>query len=108
MTSFSLFIVEELLEAHTDYRDNQLNLYKIDRAKEISEAFQASLQAHRLKRLSLIDPQITRAQCLAADRVAREKITRIREHLNDTVAGSSEYGKNRRAVDDRPDGTAVG
>ena len=40
MTSFSLFIVEELLEAHTDYRDNQLNLYKIDRAKEISEAFQ--------------------------------------------------------------------
>lgn len=86
MTSFSLFIVEELLEAHTDYRDNQLNLYKIDRAKEISEAFQASLQAHRLKRLSLIDPQITRAQCLAADRVAREKITRIREHLNDTVA----------------------
>ena len=54
MTSFSLFIVEELLEAHTDYRDNQLNLYKIDRAKEISEAFQASLQAHRLKRLSLI------------------------------------------------------
>ena len=39
MTSFSLFIVEELLEAHTDYRDNQLNLYKIDRAKEISEAF---------------------------------------------------------------------
>ncbi|CUZ42302.1 Probable diguanylate cyclase AdrA [Serratia marcescens] len=86
MTSFSLFIVEELLEAHTDYRDNQLNLYKIDRAKEISEAFQASLQAHRLKRLSRIDPQITRAQCLAADRVAREKITRIREHLNDTVA----------------------
>ncbi|MHD0453014.1 GGDEF domain-containing protein [Serratia nevei] len=85
MTSFSLFIVEELLEAHTDYRDNQLNLYKIDRAKEISEAFQASLQAHRLKRLSLIDPQITRAQCLAADRVAREKITRIREHLNDPV-----------------------
>ncbi len=86
MTSFSLFIVEELLEAHTEYRDNQLNLYKIDRAKEISEAFQASLQAHRLKRLSLIDPQITRAQCLAADRVAREKIARIREHLNDTVA----------------------
>ncbi len=29
MTSFSLFIVEELLEAHTEYRDNQLNLYKI-------------------------------------------------------------------------------
>ena len=45
MTSFSLFIVEELLEAHTDYRDNQLNLYKIDRAKEISEAFQASLHS---------------------------------------------------------------
>lgn len=85
MTSFSLFIVDELLEAHTDYRDNQLNLYKIDRAKEISEAFQAALQAHRLKRLSLIDPQITRAQCLAADRAARE-ITRIREHLDDEVA----------------------
>lgn len=45
MTSFSLFIVDELLEAHTDYRDNQLNLYKIDRAKEISEAFQAALQS---------------------------------------------------------------
>ena len=31
MTSFSAS--SELLEAHTDYRDNQLNLYKIDRAE---------------------------------------------------------------------------
>lgn len=86
MISFSLFIVDELLEAHNDYRDNQFNLYKIERAKEISEAFQASLQAHRLKRLSLIDPQITRAHCLAADRAARENIAPIRQHLDSEVS----------------------
>ncbi len=61
MSSFALFISDELLEANTDYRDNQLNLYKITRAKEISEAFQATLLAHRLKRLSLINPEITPA-----------------------------------------------
>lgn len=108
MTSFSLFIVDELLEAHTDYRDNQLNLYKIDRAKEISEAFQAALLAHRLKRLSLIDPQITRAQCLAADRVAREESPGSANIWMMRSPDSSGLDKNRRAVDDRVDGAAAG
>ncbi|CAI2400037.1 Uncharacterised protein [Serratia ficaria] len=109
MSSFAIFIADELLEAHADYRENQLALYKINRAKEISEAFQASLQAHRLKRLSLINPQITRAQCQAADRLARDKIALIRPppgNLGFTAAGRA--AKNRRAVDDRPDGTAAG
>ncbi|CAI2531777.1 Probable diguanylate cyclase AdrA [Serratia ficaria] len=86
MSSFAIFIADELLEAHADYRENQLALYKINRAKEISEAFQASLQAHRLKRLSLINPQITRAQCQAADRLARDKIALIRPHLETWVS----------------------
>ncbi|CAI1788141.1 Diguanylate cyclase DosC [Serratia entomophila] len=86
MSSFAIFIADELFDAHADYRENRLTLYKINRAKEISEAFQASLQAHRLKRLSLINPQITRAQCQAADRLARDKIALIRPHLEGSTS----------------------
>ncbi|CAI1584429.1 diguanylate cyclase [Serratia proteamaculans] len=86
MSSFALFISDELVEANTDYRDNQLNLYKITRAKEISEAFQATLLAHRLKRLSLIDPKITPQQWQDADRLAREKIARFRPHIDSEVS----------------------
>ncbi|MGQ8773635.1 GGDEF domain-containing protein [Serratia sp. NA_112.1] len=86
MSSFALFISDELLEANTDYRDNQLNLYKITRAKEISEAFQATLLAHRLKRLSLIDPEITPQQWQDADRLARVKIARFRPHLDSAIS----------------------
>ncbi|MGO4744396.1 GGDEF domain-containing protein [Serratia quinivorans] len=86
MSSFALFISDELAEAETDYRDNQLNLYKITRAKEISAAFQATLLAHRLKRLSLIDPQITAQQWQDADRVARENIARFRPHIDSEIS----------------------
>ncbi|CAI0957027.1 GGDEF domain-containing protein [Serratia entomophila] len=86
MSSFAIFIADELFDAHADYRENRLTLYKINRAKEISEAFQASLQAHRLKRLSLINPQITRAQCQSADRLARDKIALIRPHLEGSTS----------------------
>ncbi|CAI0746903.1 GGDEF domain-containing protein [Serratia quinivorans] len=86
MSSFALFISDELLEANTDYRDNQLNLYKITRAKEISEAFQATLLAHRLKRLSLIDAEITPQQWQDADRLAREKIARFRPHIDSVIS----------------------
>ncbi|CAI0867007.1 GGDEF domain-containing protein [Serratia quinivorans] len=86
MSSFALFISDELLEANTDYRDNQLNLYKITRAKEISEAFQATLLAHRLKHLSLIDPEITPQQWQDADRLAREKIARFRPHIDSAIS----------------------
>jgi diguanylate cyclase (GGDEF)-like protein len=86
MSSFALFISDELAEANTDYRDNQLNLYKITRAKEISEAFQATLLAHRLKRLSLIDPEITPQQWQDADRLAREKIARFRPHIDSAIS----------------------
>ncbi|WP_426508726.1 GGDEF domain-containing protein [Serratia proteamaculans] len=86
MSSFALFISDELLEANTDYRDNQLNLYKITRAKEISEAFQATLLAHRLKRLSLIDAEITPQQWQDADRLAREKIARFRPHIDSAIS----------------------
>ncbi|CAI1561750.1 Stalked cell differentiation-controlling protein [Serratia quinivorans] len=86
MSSFALFISDELIDADTGYRDNQLNLYKITRAKEISEAFQATLLAHRLKRLSLINPHITAAQWQDADRVAQEKITRFRPHIDSEVS----------------------
>ncbi|CAI0787943.1 Stalked cell differentiation-controlling protein [Serratia liquefaciens] len=86
MSSFALFISDELSEADTEYRDNQLNLYKITRAKEISEAFQATLLAHRLKRLSLIDPRITPHQWQDADRVAREKIAHFRPHIDSEIS----------------------
>jgi diguanylate cyclase (GGDEF)-like protein len=86
MSSFALFISDELAEANTDYRDNQLNLYKITRAKEISEAFQATLLAHRFKRLSLIDPEITPQQWQDADRLAREKIARFRPHIDSAIS----------------------
>jgi len=86
MSSFALFISDELVEAETGYHDNQLNLYKITRTKEISEAFQATLLAHRLKRLSLINPHITPAQWMNADRVAREKIARFQPHLNSEIS----------------------
>ncbi len=86
MSSFALFISDELLEANTDYRDNQLNLYKITRAKEISEAFQATLLAHRLKRLSQIDSKITPQQWQDADRLAREKIARFRPHIESEIS----------------------
>ncbi|MCC5402494.1 hypothetical protein LMR20_13175, partial [Staphylococcus aureus] len=72
--------------ADTEYRDNQLNLYKITRAKEISEAFQATLLAHRLKRLSLIAPRITPHQWQDADRVAREKIAHFRPHIDSEIS----------------------
>ncbi|WP_269933885.1 GGDEF domain-containing protein [Serratia liquefaciens] len=86
MSSFALFISDELAEANTDYRDNRLNLYKITRAKEISAAFQATLLAHRLKRLSLVDPHITPQQWQDADRVAREKIAQFRPHLDSKIS----------------------
>ncbi|AHY06681.1 hypothetical protein ALQ63_03903 [Serratia plymuthica] len=86
MSSFAIFISDELIEAHTDYRDNQLNLYKISRAKEISEAFQATLLAHRLKRLSLVNADITPAQWQEADRLAREKIDRFKPHINSKIS----------------------
>ncbi|CAI1728304.1 Probable diguanylate cyclase AdrA [Serratia quinivorans] len=86
MSSFALFISDELVEAETGYRDNQLNLYKITRAKQISEAFQATLLAHRLKRLSLVDPHITSQQWQEADRIAREKIARFRPHIDSDIS----------------------
>jgi diguanylate cyclase (GGDEF)-like protein len=86
MSSFALFISDELAEANTGYRDNQLNLYKITRAKEISEAFQTTLLAHRLKRLSLVDPEITPQQWQDADRLAREKIARFRPHIDSPIS----------------------
>lgn len=86
MSSFALFISDELVEAETGYRDNQLNLYKITRAKQISEAFQATLLAHHLKRLSLVDPHITSQQWQEADRIAREKIARFRPHIDSDIS----------------------
>ncbi|MNG62272.1 Response regulator PleD [compost metagenome] len=86
MSSFAIFISDELLEAHADYRDNQLKLYKISRAKEISEAFQATLLAHRLKRLSLVNADITPAQWQEADRLAREKIARLQPDINSKIS----------------------
>lgn len=86
MSSFAMFISDELIDAHTRYRDNQLNLYKISRAKEISEAFQTTLLAHRLKRLSLINANITPAQWLEADSLARERIARFRQHIDSDIS----------------------
>jgi len=86
MSSFAIFISDELIEAHTDYRDNQLNLYKVSRAKEISEAFQATLLAHRLKRLSLVNADITPAQWQEADSLAREKIALFKPHIDSKIS----------------------
>lgn len=86
MSSFAIFISDELIEAHADYRDNQLNLYKVSRAKEISEAFQATLLAHRLKRLSRVNANITPAQWQEADSLAREKIARFKPHIDSKIS----------------------
>ncbi|MDW5502928.1 GGDEF domain-containing protein [Pseudomonas lundensis] len=96
MSSFALFISDELTEAENGYHDNQLNLYKITRAKEISEAFQATLLAHRLKRLTLVDPHITPQQWQDADRVAREKIAHFRPHIDSKI--SQQLGIQQRVA----------
>lgn len=86
MFSFAIFIVNGLIEAHNSYRQSQENLYKISRAKEISEAFQATLLTHRLKRLSLVYQPITQAEWQAADRQARQKIAVVKSHVDSEIS----------------------
>ncbi|KEY57335.1 GGDEF domain-containing protein [Serratia sp. DD3] len=80
MLSFSLFVFNALRIANTHYVQNESNLYKLQRTKDISEAFQAVLSAHRLKRLSQINQTITEAQWRDADEQAHDKIAIMKSH----------------------------
>ncbi|MFI8418219.1 GGDEF domain-containing protein [Serratia sp. NPDC078593] len=81
-SSFAIFICNELTEARTQYNESALNLYKIQRAEEISAAFQHSLQSHRLKRLSLLSNSIDDSLWQESDSKAREKIEKIRPFID--------------------------
>jgi diguanylate cyclase (GGDEF)-like protein len=79
--SFAMFISNGLMEAHNSYLQSQENLYKIHRAKEVSAAFQATLRAHRSKRLSLVNKEISEAQWQDDDALARKKIAIVKSHI---------------------------
>ncbi len=84
--SFAVFISNELVEAHDSYIQSQENRYKISRAKEISEAFQATLLTHQLKRLSLVNTSVTEAQWQYADERARRKIAIVKSHVGSEIS----------------------
>ncbi|WP_431222924.1 GGDEF domain-containing protein [Serratia sp. L9] len=86
MLSFGVFISNELVEAQNSYTQSQENLYKISRAKEVSEAFQATLLAHRLKRLSLVSKSVTENQWKIADEQARRKIAIVQSHVGSEIS----------------------
>ncbi|VTR38839.1 Uncharacterised protein [Serratia fonticola] len=78
MLSFAVFIANGLIKARTSYEQSLENLYKISRTKEVAEAFQATLLAHRLKRLGLADKSVTQAEWQQADKQARDKIAIVK------------------------------
>lgn len=80
--SFAIFIANGLIKAQASYAQNVENLYKVSRTKEIAEAFQATLMAHRLKRLGLVDKSVTREQWQQADIQAREKIALVKSQID--------------------------
>lgn len=82
MLSFAVFIANGLIKAQASYAQSLENLYKIDRTKEIAEAFQATLLAHRLKRLGLVDQSVTEAEWQNADKQARERIAIVKSHVD--------------------------
>lgn len=86
MLSFGVFISNELVEAQNSFTQSQENLYKISRAKEVSEAFQATLLAHRLKRLSLVSKSVTESQWKIADEQARRKIAIVQSHVGSEIS----------------------
>ncbi|PVZ82364.1 GGDEF domain-containing protein [Serratia sp. S1B] len=81
MLSFTLFVFNALRRANTTYIQNENNLYKLKQAKAVSEAFQAALSAHRLKKLSQINNTITEAQWRDADELAHNKIASVKSHV---------------------------
>lgn len=86
MLSFAVFIANGLFKAQASYAQSLENLYKVGRTKEIAEAFQATLLAHRLKRLGLVDKSVTEAEWQSADQQAREKIAQVKSHVNNGLA----------------------
>ncbi|HGM5488743.1 TPA: GGDEF domain-containing protein [Serratia fonticola] len=86
MLSFAVFIANGLFKAQASYAQSLENLYKVGRTKEIAEAFQATLLAHRLKRLGLVDKSVTEAEWQSADKQAREKIAQVKSHVNNGLA----------------------
>ncbi|TQI79954.1 diguanylate cyclase (GGDEF)-like protein [Serratia fonticola] len=93
MLSFAVFISDGLVEAHKSYLNSQENLYKISRAKEVSEAFQASLLAHQLKRLSLVNNIVTETQWQYADKQARKKIAIVKSHIDNEIPRQQSVGQ---------------
>lgn len=93
MLSFAVFISDGLVEAHKSYLDSQENRYKISRAKEVSEAFQAVLLTHQLKRLSLVNDFITEAQWQLADQQARKKIAIVKSHISNELPRQQSVGQ---------------
>ncbi|MEG3052131.1 MAG: GGDEF domain-containing protein [Hafnia sp.] len=68
---FGIFIYSSLHKAHIDYAENQQNLYKVKRLRELTEVFQSALLAHRLKRISFISNAITEDEILNAEKQVR-------------------------------------
>ncbi|CND89370.1 Uncharacterised protein [Yersinia nurmii] len=50
MVFFSVFVYTNISRNSTIAENNKLNLYKIERLHEFTEAFQAVLHMHRLKK----------------------------------------------------------
>ncbi|CAI1699418.1 GGDEF domain-containing protein [Serratia fonticola] len=86
MLSFAVFIANGLIKARTSYEQSLENLYKISRTKEVAEAFQATLLAHRLKRLGLADKSVTQAEWQQADKQARDKIAIVKANVDADLA----------------------
>ena len=68
---FGIFIYSSLHKAHVDFAQNQQNLYKVKRLRELTEVFQSALLVHRLKRISFISDSITQDEILAAEKQVR-------------------------------------
>lgn len=65
---FGIFIYSSLHKAHVDFAQNQQNLYKVKRLRDLTEVFQSALLVHRLKRISFMSDAITQSEILDAEK----------------------------------------
>lgn len=68
---FGIFIYSSLHKAHVDFAQNQQNLYKVKRLRDLTEVFQSALLVHRLKRISFMSDAITQSEILDAEKQVR-------------------------------------
>lgn len=82
MLFFSVFVYTNISRNSAIAENNKLNLYKIERLQEFTEAFQAVLHMHRLKKISLIKTDINQEEINQAVITATKKIAIFKKNAN--------------------------